>query len=121
MQLLSDSKGAMEFPRTNTILHVGLIQIARSHLSRPSGESSMMVPTFTENWALGCRVLHCQSATRSDIAYVLRATGRADHAILPAAVRHEVRNAVVRVGKVNDRVLKGLGFGCHEPILRQVA
>src|ERR1035441_5583570 len=35
--------------------------IAVSHLSRPIGESSKMVPTLMENWASGWRVLHCQT------------------------------------------------------------
>jgi hypothetical protein len=29
-------------------------QSAVSHLSRPSGESSKMVPVFSENFAFGC-------------------------------------------------------------------
>src|SRR4051794_9646613 len=35
-------------------------QNATAHLSRPIGESSMIVPTFTLNWRRGCLPLHSQ-------------------------------------------------------------
>src|SRR6266567_8752965 len=34
--------------------------IAMSHLSRPSGESSKIVPVFDVNWRRSCFALHCQ-------------------------------------------------------------
>ncbi len=42
-------------------LQFATIHIASSHLSSPMGESSKIVPTFIENWALGWRVLYCQT------------------------------------------------------------
>jgi hypothetical protein len=36
-------------------------------------------------------------------------------------MRHKVGNAVVGVRKIDDSLLKGKGFGCHESIIRQVA
>src|SRR5215210_7980178 len=39
-------------------LSLAIIQTAGSHLSSPSGLSSKIVPTFTENWRLGCSRLH---------------------------------------------------------------
>ena len=41
-------------------LQLLMSHIAGSHLSKPSGESSKIVSTLTENWRLGCRTLHCQ-------------------------------------------------------------
>src|ERR1017187_7207786 len=38
--------------------------IAGSHLSRPSGESSITVPVFKVNWRRGCRLVHCQRLCR---------------------------------------------------------
>src|SRR6266513_4476925 len=35
--------------------------IAGNHLSKPIGESSKIVPTFTENFCFGCAFLHFQS------------------------------------------------------------
>src|ERR1700688_5142825 len=39
-------------------LQLAIIQTAVSHLSRPIGESSKMVPTLTENCLWGCLALH---------------------------------------------------------------
>src|SRR6266436_2651654 len=39
-------------------LQLDVSHIAGSHLSRPIGESSKIVPTLAENFCLGCGVLH---------------------------------------------------------------
>ena len=41
-------------------LQLAISHRASSHLSRPSGESSKMVPTLTENCRFACFSLHCQ-------------------------------------------------------------
>src|ERR1017187_4074943 len=41
-------------------LQFTICHIAASHLSRPSGESSKMVPVFDVNCRLGWRLPHCQ-------------------------------------------------------------
>lgn len=41
-------------------LQFATIQIAANHLSKPSGLSSMIVPTLALNWRFGCFSLHSQ-------------------------------------------------------------
>ena len=120
--LLSDSKRAVEFPRTNAVLHVGLHPDRSEPLVQTEGGIFHDGSDLDGELGLRMTALALPEPTRSNVPYVLRSTGRADHAVLPfRPMRQEVGNAIIRVGKVDYRVLKGLRFGCHEPILRQVA
>ena len=56
--LLRDADGAMQFPEEIPLRLLPIIHTAGTHLSRPKGESSRIVPSLMLNWALGCRVLH---------------------------------------------------------------
>src|SRR5258708_4915332 len=42
-------------------LQLEVSHIAGSHLSKPIGESSKIVPTLAENFCCGCEVLHFQT------------------------------------------------------------
>ena len=119
---LSDPQRAVKFPRANAVLHVGL----HPNRGKPLVETQRGI--FHDgsdlHGELGFRMprLALPQAARRYISYVLRSTGRTDNAVLPfGAMRQEVRNTVIGVRKVEDCVLKSLGFACHEPILRQVA
>ena len=57
--LLGDTKGAVDFVRTNSVLAIWQpSNKATSHLSKPIGESSKIVPTLTLNCFRGCLALH---------------------------------------------------------------
>jgi hypothetical protein len=120
--LLGDSKRAVEFPRTNAVLHIGL----HPDCGKPLVETQRRIfhdgSDFNGKLSLGVTALALPKPPRRDIPYILRSAGRADYAILPfRPMRQEVGNTVVGVGKVDDCVLKGLRFGCHKPILKEVA
>jgi hypothetical protein len=51
--LLGYSHRAVKFPGEIPIFALVMSQPTGIHFSKPSGESSKMVPTLTENWRLG--------------------------------------------------------------------
>ena len=51
--LLSHAKSAVQFIAVMPFLQFESSHMAGSHLSRPMGESSKMVPTLSENFCLG--------------------------------------------------------------------
>ena len=71
-------------------LQLVIIQIAVSHLSKPSGESSKIVPTLTENCFLHSLFLHCQ--TLRDSINVLLSLWQRGQIALPSAQRREATN-----------------------------
>ena len=50
----------MHFVRTDTVLQLTICHMAVSHLSRPMGESSMIVPVFKVNCGAACFSRQCQ-------------------------------------------------------------
>ena len=62
--LLSDAEGAGQFVAADAVLALAISHSASSHLSRPMGQSSKMVPTLTENWRLACLVVALPDAAR---------------------------------------------------------
>ena len=65
-----------------------IIQIAVSHLSRPSAESSKTVPVLSVNFRLGCRVLHSQPP-RDASRYTARLPQRGQ--LTPSGHRRDTR------------------------------
>ena len=92
-------------------LQLAISQTAGSHLSRPSGESSKMVPTLSENFRFGCLVLHSQPDATIEVDG-LAAAGRAGDAVRPATGNHEFA-AVVGVGEEFDGFEQGAGRDHH--------
>lgn len=120
--LLSDSERAVNLPRANAILHIGLHPDCGKPLVQTERGILHDGPDFHGKLGLEVTALALPQATGSDVPYILRSAGRADNAVLPfRPMRQEIANAVVRVGKVDDCILKCPGFACHRHILRQVS
>ena len=89
-------------------LQFTICHMAISHLSRPMGESSKMVPVFKVNCGASCFSRQCQRLYFSRNSDVLGAATGAGHAIGPAP-RYQVIPAVGWIGKVYDGLLKSVG------------
>ena len=74
-------------------LQLTISHIAVSHLSRPTGESSMMLPVFSVNCGAACLARQCQRLYFSKNRTSLLPQTRASYAIGPAA-RHQILTAV---------------------------
>src|SRR5579863_1378971 len=69
--------------------------------------------------SFGMPRLALPNTTCGDVGGIGTATRRTDHRTVRPAPRHKIGNAVVRVRKVDDCILKGLRFACHESSMRQ--
>lgn len=93
--------------------------MAINHFARGSGESSKMVPVLAVNWRLSWRALHRQSVVLLKKRDVLGAATRALDAIRPAA-RYDILPAVLRLGKIGDRLLKSVEYPFHIEMLAEL-
>src|SRR6266699_358247 len=78
------------------------IQITPNHLSRAMGESSKIVPTFTENWRLACSALHCHSRrVGKNVTFSLSQVG---HFTLPSGQRSKAMKLSETLGSAKYRI-----------------
>jgi hypothetical protein len=119
-RLLGDLDGAGYFVRTDAVLAVRqhphreqpLVQADRGVLENGSDLDAELRP--------GMPALALPDAPCGHKGDIRTSAGRADYAVFPAPNAKEA-NAVINVGKIDDCFLKRLWFGCHKPIMRQVA
>src|SRR3990167_3054117 len=117
-RLLANSSGATDFVTRNAILAV----CQHPHRKQPLVESDWRILENATGLNAELRVivssLALPDAARLNKANVSRATARADDTVRPTP-RHEIVQAVVRIGEVNNCVLQSLWYG-HEPSIGQV-
>lgn len=99
--LLSDPKRPVDLPGANAVLHAGL----HPNGNEPLFETECGVfhdgSNLDAELSLGMAILALPQATGSDVAHVLRSTGRTDNPILPfRAVCNEVANAIVGIAEI---------------------
>jgi hypothetical protein len=119
-RFLSDSGSPRDFVGTNSVLAVS----QHPHSEKPLIESDRRVfkdsPDFDAELGFRMPSLALPETARSDERHFLGPTGRTYNSVLPATC-HKVADAVVRIGEVDDCLLKSLGFACHESILKENA
>jgi len=119
-RLLSHADSAVNLPRANAVLAVG----EHPHCGKPILQADSGVledgPYLYGELALRMASLALPDAARRHVGDILRATGRACDAILPAP-RYKECNAVFRIGEVLNRFLESLGFVSHAPRLQELA
>jgi hypothetical protein len=122
---LSDFNGAVNFPRTDSVLVVDnhpssgqpLVESERGILENSSdldGKLTVMVHALALPLAL--------SGKKADI---LTSTGRASHDAIRPSAAHEIGKAVVKIGEIDDCFLQGVWLAhglplTHKPILLEL-
>ena len=114
-------KRRVRFVGVGTVLAVG----DHPHGGKPliKADSGILEdgPDLDRKLRLRMPSLALPKATGRKKRHPIRTAGGARHlAVFPAPCGQKVQ-AIVRIGEVQNRFLKGDWFGCHEPILRQVA
>ena len=88
-------------------MRLAIRNIAQSHLSKPSGESSKIVPTLMENCFLQSRHFHIRRVLRNDVRLDL-ATRANRLSVVPSQGREEL-NAGKGIGEEFDGFHQGSG------------
>src|SRR5438552_2578273 len=94
-------------------LQLAASHIAGNHLSKPIGESSKMVPTFTENFCLGCACLHFHSLAFSrNVTFLEPQCGH----FTPRGQRSATRNSKQASASEKYRTASRNVFGAFMPV-----
>ena len=115
---LSYADGAVNLPRANPVLAIGnhpdsrkpLVQSERRVL-KDSSDLYAELEFRMASFAL-------PETARGYEGNLFASASRARDAIGPSA-RHQIVQAIVGIGEIDDRFLKAFGFGCHDQILAE--
>jgi hypothetical protein len=117
---LTDSERTVNLPRRNSVLHAGL----HPDRSEPLVQAKRGVfhdgSNLRGELRFGMPRLALPQATGRNVRHVLSSAHGARNTVRPTP-RDDVRDAVIQIRKIEDRLLQSLGFFSHEPILRQVS